>query len=189
MKYKREHFNIPNHAHELTFSCYKNRKFLLDNNYCSLLVESIKSAKNKHNICLLAYVFMPTHVHLLICPKEEKYSISDILLSIKQSSSRKIMNYIRKNCPERLKYHDTGLKSKPYRFWQDGGGYDRNIISKEAIKNSIDYIHNNPIKGGLVESLSDWKWSSFNDWNNFGKGVIEIDKEEFLLYGITPKQV
>jgi len=71
----------------------------------------------------------------------------------------------------------TGEKARPYRFWQAGGGYDRNFETPEAIHNAINYIHNNPVKKGLVANPEDWKYSSYNAWQNDGKGVLDIDVE------------
>ncbi len=34
------------------------------------------------------------------------------------------------------------------RFWQPGGGYDRNITSIAALRAMIDYIHANPGRNG-----------------------------------------
>ena len=47
-----------------------------------------------------------------------------------------------------------------FRFWLEGPGFDRNIFSPEAIKSSIDYIHMNPVKRGLCQKCTGWKWSS-----------------------------
>jgi len=115
-------YNIPGHAHELTFSCYKRRAFLTDDTFRLYLVESIIRAKSIHQFDLWAYVFMPEHVHLLIWPRNQIYSISEILLSIKQSVSRKALLYLRKYNPQKLKLMETGQKHTLYRFWQDGGG-------------------------------------------------------------------
>jgi len=41
-----------------------------------------------------------------------------------------------------------------------GGGYDRNLFSPAAIKAAIEYIHSNPVRSGLCETIVDWKWSS-----------------------------
>ena len=38
-----------------------------------------------------------------------------------------------------------------YRFWQRGGGYDRNIYSDAEVWEKIDYIHANPIARGLCQ--------------------------------------
>jgi putative transposase len=46
------------------------------------------------------------------------------------------------------------------RFWQPGGGYDRNIDSVKTLGAIIDYIHANPVRRGLVLRPEDWPWSS-----------------------------
>jgi putative transposase len=48
----------------------------------------------------------------------------------------------------------------PYCFWQRGGGYDRNVIDARTLFSMIEYIHNNPVRRGLVEDATDWIWSS-----------------------------
>jgi putative transposase len=45
-------------------------------------------------------------------------------------------------------------------FWQTGGGFDRNITEPQTLESMIDYIHQNPVRRGLVERPSDWVWSS-----------------------------
>jgi hypothetical protein len=45
-------------------------------------------------------------------------------------------------------------------FWQAGGGYDRNIFTDQELTEKISYIHQNPIRRGLVESPTAYRWSS-----------------------------
>ena len=171
--------NTPGDAHELNFSCFKNRSFLnydLTRNY---LAEAITAARDKHKFHLWAYVFMPNHVHLLIWPTEEPYSISAILTSIKQSVALMAFIHLRKNDPEKLKYFETGQKHIMYRFWQDGGGYDRNLTTPDIILNVVEYIHTNPVRGGLVDNPLDWYWSSARQWEGREEGPVRIDKESF----------
>lgn len=181
MRNKRLHFNTPRHAHELTFSCYQKKQFLLDEQSCLFLADAVNLAREKHHLKIWAYVFMPNHVHLLLYPERDVYSISAILLTIKQSASRRILIHTRKHNPIRLKEFSTGQASKKYRFWQDGGGYDRNIISRTTLMKVIDYIHNNPLRKGLVNAPEEWKWSSFPDWYNEIQGPIPIDNENIPL--------
>jgi putative transposase len=172
-------FNIAGDAHELTFSCYDNRPFLSAERTCKYLVDSIISSRKKHQFSLWAYVFMPNHVHLLICPTRQQYSISDILLSIKQPVSRKAVNYLKNNNPDGLKYMSTSQRSRPYRFWQKGGGYDRNITKSKTIIDLVHYIHNNPVRKGLVETADQWYYSSVADWQGIRQGPIPIDFDSF----------
>jgi len=56
IKKKCKRYNIPGHAHELTFSCYRNQKFLMSERTCQWLIESIERAREKHNFSLWAFV-------------------------------------------------------------------------------------------------------------------------------------
>lgn len=58
-----------------------------------------------------------------------------------------------------------------FRFWQEGGGYDRNLMSGDAVRASIEYIHMNPVRRGLSERASDWAWSSWGQWHGEGSEV------------------
>jgi len=172
-------YNLAGNAHELTFSCYDNQPFLLTERTCKYLVDSIIRSREKHQFDLWAYVFMPNHVHLLICPRKQQYSISDILLSIKQPVSRKALNYLKSNNPDGLKYLATSQMHRPYRLWQKGGGYDRNITEVNTVINSVHYLHNNPVRKGLVESMDRWYYSSAADWQGTRQGPILMDFESF----------
>ena len=176
-KYKR--YNSLGHAHELTFSCYKRQPFLNNDHTRQLMANALAYARRSHNFEIWAYVIMPEHVHVLIYPKSEEYSISDILKSIKQSVSRREIKRLRDNKSGLIKYMETGLSNPRYRFWQDGGGYDRNYVSFKGILKQINYIHNNPVRRGLVENPCDWYWSSASTWMMDGEGPVPIDKDFF----------
>ena len=180
VKFKtRKSYNSKGHAHELTFTCYKNQSFFTNERTCIYLLESFKLSKIKYDYDIWAYVIMPDHVHLLIFPRSENYSIFAILLSIKQSTSRRELNYIRKYGPNKLKFFATGQKNTKYRFWQDGGGYDKNVTITKAIINIVKYIHNNPVRIGFVDKAIDWKWSSAREWSDRDDNFGLVDKESF----------
>ena len=44
-------------------------------------------------------------------------------------------------------------------FWQDES-FDHWIRSGEELQNLIEYVENNPLKAGLVETKEQWPWSS-----------------------------
>jgi putative transposase len=173
--------DLPGHAHELTFSCYKSMPLLSNENFCLYLVEAIVLARKKHTFDLWAYVFMPEHVHLLLYPRGNCYSMSKIFQTIKQSAGRKAIIYIKNHDPISLEKMSTRQRHSPYRFWQDGGGYDRNIVAAETLTKMVNYIHANPVRRGLVASPIDWKWSSALDWSSCGRGPIAIDRESFPI--------
>jgi len=128
-----------------------------------------------HEFSLLAYVFMPEHVHLIIRPRQVDHSVSALLKSAKQSVSRRVIAYLRTNNPDGLRLMATGHAGKPCRFWQAGGVYDRNIIEMATLGKAVDYTHANPVRRGLVESATGWYWSSARDWSGQGHGPLKVD--------------
>ena len=174
---KLKRYNLPNHIHELTFSCHNRLPLLASERTYDYLAQSIIKSCEKFNFAVVAYVFMPTHVHLLVHPNDKIYSISDFLKSVKQPVARKEISYLKRNDSDKLELLLSGWESPKYLFWLRGGGYDRNIIKAETLENSMNYIHDNPVRKGLVKRASDWKWSSFKDWWLNEEGQIPIVKQ------------
>ena len=172
-------YDIPGHAHELTFSCFRNQPLLDEHQACEELVQSIGRARQRHHFDLWGYVFMPDHVHLLLFPTEPTCPIAAVLRSIKQPVARKLLLHFREQNPTRLRACATGQKHDAYRFWQAGGGYDRNITSRRVLLKSMSYIHANPVKAGLVDDPIDWPWSSALKWEKPGGGPLAVDRDSF----------
>lgn len=154
-------YNDPGHAHELTFSCYKRYQFMRAERTCLWLAEAIEEARVQWDFALWAYVFIPEHVHLLVCPRQTKYDIADIRDGIKSPVGRKGIKYIQEQAPQWLP-KVTRMRGKKMErlFWQSGGGYDRSVIAPGTLMEIVDYIHMNPVRRGLVEKPGQWKWSS-----------------------------
>jgi len=64
-----------------------------------------------------------------------------------------------------------------YRFWQRGGGYDRNSTEPTTIWSQIDYIHANPMRKKLCTHPHDWYWSSAGVHAGLREGPISIDRD------------
>ena len=71
-----------------------------------------------------------------------------------------------------LKSLATGQSDKPYQFWQDGGGYDRNLRTAEELREMLKYVHNNPVRRELVARPEDWPWSSANSGRACAMGLF-----------------
>ena len=77
--------------------------------------------------------------------------------------------------PELVDCQSSGRSTS--RFWQPGGGYDRNIWTAQELHEKIRYIHNNPVRRGLVEQAQQWRWSSYRAWEEGVDTPIAIDRE------------
>jgi len=94
---------------------------------------------------LYGYCLMSNHVHLLL--KEADESIGQI---VKRISSRYVLWFNRK-------YMRSGhLYQERYR--------SEAVDDDQYFVTVLRYIHQNPKASGLCESISDYKWSSYNEY-------------------------
>jgi len=169
-------YNIPGQAHELTFCCYQRFKFLKAERTCNWLADSINAARHDLEFDLWAYVFMPDHVHLIIYPRARIYDIAVIRTAIKKPISKVALSWLRENDPQWIPRltRNRGRRIETH-FWQSGGGYDRNIESREALLMMIDYIHLNPVRKGYADRPEEWKWSSAGHFLGLSKSSLDVD--------------
>ena len=152
----------PGCAHELTFTCFHGLPLLAHDRTRSWFVEALARARDRLELELWAYVIMPNHVHLLFCPKRNDYRIAPILQSIKQPVARRAIASMRTSHSPYLRRLRSSTRNgkEAFRFWQPGGGYDRNVVNPATAWKSVEYIHRNPVRKGLADNELDWIWSS-----------------------------
>ena len=91
---------------------------------------------------LHAWVIMPNHVHVLL-QTIEPHSLSSVVQGWKAFTARRI----------------NEILGRQGAFWQREY-WDRFIRDEEHYLSAIAYMHENPVKAGLVSQAEEWKWSS-----------------------------
>ena len=172
---KLSHYNIPGHAHHLTFSCQHHLPLLKSARTCGWFVKALVLACQKWDYARWAYVIMPEHVHLLVYPRRELHDLAQFLQTLKQSVAQRAIIHLQKNAISFLNKLEVGKGH--YQFWLQSAGYDHNLFEPTAIQEVIDYIHNNPVRRGLVACPEDWHWSSAKAWATGIDEPISIDRD------------
>lgn len=168
-----KHYHEPGDLHELTFSCCRRMKLLTNNQWREKLSREIDQACEAEQLKLVAFVYMPEHVHLLVCPQNNDPQIDRFLKRLKRPVSVQARDNLRTSGSAllaRLTVRERPGKTV-FRYWQEGPGYDRNLNTVAAVAASIEYIHMNPVKRGLCQHARDWRWSSFRFYESGGQIV------------------
>jgi putative transposase len=156
------HYHDPGHVRELTFSCYHRWPLLTNDTWRKMLAESVNRAMDGHGYRLTAFIFMPEHVHLLVFPLPNADTVDAVLKAIKRPFSYRIKQRLiqsRSNLLDRLTVQQRpGVQT--FRYWQEGPGYDRNLVKPSTVLAAVNYLHDNPVRRGLTARVLDWKWSS-----------------------------
>ena len=143
--------------------------FREDENY---LFFQMKMEKELKDCCsILAYALLPNHYHLLVYVPPESGKGSEL----------KMLPISRKLGTLQSSYTQAFNK----RFNRSGALFQQRLKRKLATDYAdicFHYIHQNPIKAGLVRSLGDWPYSSYNDFIlPDSKGITNKDKAYDLL--------
>jgi len=173
---RRCRFDGEHTARELTFSCYRGYQFLARDRTRAWFMEALQNGREKWPVDLWAWVIMPEHVHLIVMPREAGVPVGSFQGMIKEQVARQAIRWLEQNAPQwisRITVREGSRQRR--RFWQPGGGYDRNIDSLETLQSMIDYFHLNPVRRGLVERAIDWQWSSARWYGGIRPVPIEMD--------------
>jgi putative transposase len=125
----------------VTVNLLKLRTRLQETDY-QRLARCLAKMREKHGFLLTAWVFLPDHWHAIIYPPHP-LTLSTVLKAVKVSSMISI-NLARGQSGE---------------LWQ-GRFFDRALRTVREYHETVEYIHLNPMRRGMVKKAEDWKWSS-----------------------------
>ena len=151
-------WETPGQARYLTFSCYRRLPLFHSDKIKDAFAERLAKVVDELEFDLYAWVIMPEHVHLLLLADPQRLMVKQITHRLKSRFAQNVIARWRELDAPILARITTPKGA--FRFWQDGGGYDRNIVTPRRIVQKIQYIHNNPVARNLVRRPTDWRWSS-----------------------------
>jgi REP element-mobilizing transposase RayT len=131
-------------------------------------------ARRSGEILIFAYVIMPDHSHIISDGHRE---IADVLRFTNGISAKRILDYLKENEFESsLKKLRQAEKRRGYKhsIWQHHPDAFR-ITGEDTFMQKVNYIHQNPVRAGLVERAEDYRFSSARLWNG-----DPLDVEPFL---------
>ena len=108
----------------------------------------------------------------MIAPTKREWPVAKTLVAIKQPIAQTaIRRWRRLNAPVLPRI--TGPDGRVH-FWEDGGGFDRNVRTEAEFLREIGYIHRNPVKRALVEKPEHWAGNSARWYAGDRAGPVEI---------------
>ena len=107
----------------------------------------IAERRAEHSFLLTAWVLLPDHWHAIFFPAFP-LTIARVMECIKVSSTHRI-NANRK---------ESGILWQPRYF-------DRVLRTVKEYQEKVEYIHQNPVRAGLVGQAEDWLWSSAREYS------------------------
>jgi REP element-mobilizing transposase RayT len=146
--------------------------------YRDIVIESFKYCRTNKQLKIYSYVIMSNHVH---CILSSENNLSDTIRDFKKHTSKSILKEIENQNESRsewlkmiFKYHAKyNKRNKNFQFWtQENHAVE--LSNNEMIDSRVNYIHQNPVKAGIVQNEYDYLYSSARNFAGIDS-VMEID--------------
>lgn len=147
-----------------------NRQSDLLVRHVNCLKESIQKTKEKLPFKTLAMVILPEHLHAIwkLPVGDENYS--DRWRRIKGNFTKSLI----------VDGYDVSRSNQGrYQLWQNRF-WEHTIRDEKDLETHIDYIHYNPVKHGLVQSVCEWPHSTFHGYVK--KGILHEEWSKDITF-------
>jgi len=180
MPVSRRYF-APGQFQFITSSVYRRLKLFDSHRLRLLFVEALREYRQEESFLLIGWVLMPEHFHFLIKP-EPAESTSALMQELKKRTAQRIISLLSQNqgrpwCRKML----SGLRlpltvhsDSRYRVWERRF-YPYGVYSEKKRREKLNYMHNNPVKRGLVSSPEEWPWSSYSFYYLQDSSLLSMD--------------
>jgi putative transposase len=163
MKNRRQIIDDRLYAHFVTFSVYRRRR-LLDHDHPKRILLGVLNAELQQQAArCIGFVVMPDHVHAIVWFAATG-RLSQFMHGWKRKSSFHIRAWYRRDAP---RYCDEFGEGD--RFWQPKY-YAFEIDTMAKLEEKLGYIHENPVRAGLVRQATDWRRGSAR-WYQWRRSV------------------
>lgn len=172
----------PNDLYFLTFTVVDWMDIFTRPNHRQALVDSLNFCIRNKGLVVHAWVVMSNHVHLVARAQEGK-RMSDLVRDFKRHTSKAVRQLIEMEPESRREWLLDRMaftarktrRTEHYKLWQDGS-HAMDIFSPAFLWQKVNYIHNNPVRNGLVDLPEHYVFSSARDYLTDQKGLVEIER-------------
>jgi putative transposase len=113
---------------------------------------------------------MSNHLHMIA--KTENESLNEVLGNFKSYTAKELIKMIGANQQESRQkwvlyfnyFGKRNSQNQEYQFWQNGN-HAVELYSPQVITQKLAYLHNNPVKQGIVAKPEDYLYSSANEFS------------------------
>jgi len=151
------------YAHFVTFSVDRRRRLLDHEHPKRIVLGALNEELRQHEALCVGFVLMPDHVHGAIWLPSTG-ALSSFMHGWKRKSSFHIRSWYRRAAARYFEGFGEGD-----RFWQRKY-HSFEIDEASKLEEKLRYMHENPVRAGLVERATDWRWSSAR-WYAWGRSV------------------
>lgn len=174
-------YKIRNQAatHFLTFTIVSWIDIFSRQRYRDIIMESLAYCRKEKGLLLSAFVIMSNHIHFIW--RSADNDLSGLIRDFKRHTSKRLTTSIQEEPESRrdwllymFRFHANQTNSNEmFKVWT-GDNHPEEIHSAAFFNTKLNYIHQNPVRAGLVANPASYLYSSAANYEG-RKGLIDID--------------
>ena len=166
----------------VTTSVVNHAPVFRSDDYCGILIRNIKHYRERYKFGVLGYVIMPSHFDWIVEVDQETGTVSDFMRDIKKYCAWDVLELLKdesqRDMISMFSEAARGYPRQRMKFWEDR--FDDEVIRNDAmLRTKLEYIHNNPVKAGLVARPVEYRFSSARDYTFGDHSILEVKTDWF----------
>lgn len=145
------------HLHFLTCGCYQKQPRLGIEKHRDIFVRLLEEVRVKFRFAVVGYIVMPGSFHLLMTEP----SIDTVANSVEMLQQR-----------YRRRYNNSARSDA--QVWETRYA-DTHVYGPERTAARLAFMHQEPVKAGLVQTPTEWEWSSARFYAGQPDGVVTVE--------------
>jgi putative transposase len=148
---------------------------------CLAVLGILDTCRDRYGVRLLAYVLMPDHIHLAVWSESGRVARAFLqrflALTASEIASLAYFGAKRGNPTASewlIEFRERARGNSKVRVWKERGRAFP-VTERDALVEKVRYIHENPVRKGLVLRPEDWEFSSAQ-WYAGGESQIPVDE-------------
>jgi len=178
----------PNIAHFITCTVVQWLPVFTHTARFDILIDSLQFSREKKGLKIYSWVILDNHFHAILAAPD----LARVLMELKRYTALKLIEQVKREKCDWLLHQLAFAKSRhkrdsDHQFWQEGS-HAHALAGDAIMERTIDYIHNNPIKRGLVAGPEHWRYSSAHEWLAGAIPVMKCDRWQCHVFRWNSRQ-
>lgn len=169
--------------HFVTWTIVEWLPLFISDAYCRIITDSLEYCREHKGLLVHAYVIMPTHLHAIasagpgadlsaILRDSRKHTSKQIVTQL-QTDERRLFEWVLRDAARK-----SGRADGSHKVWTEGT-HPETLESEKFFMQKFLYLHDNPVRKGLVEKAEDWRYSSAGFYVLGSEGPLGVDAVEW----------
>jgi REP element-mobilizing transposase RayT len=171
-----------NAPHYVTFTVVDWVDVFTRPSYKNIITNNLNICIEKKGLIVYAWCLMSNHIHAILAAMKG-FELSGIIRDYKKHTSKALVKEIQTNPESRREWMlhrfewaaKTDKRITNYKFWQESNhAIHLSPHFPEIFQQKLDYIHNNPVRAGIVDEPHEYLYSSARDYVG-KKGLVKVE--------------